>query len=639
MDGSAIAINEQRFAPNIKNVMSTDEFGGVAEGNVAEFLKFMPGVTVDTSGGNMRFISINGVNSDSVPVTIDGFNLASSAGTATNRSVQVDMVSINNLSRVEVTYSPTPESPGSALAGTVNMIPRSSFERSKPLFNGSAYIMMRDNARDFEKVPGPKDRPTRNVHPGFDFSYVVPVNQRFGFSVSGGHSTQYSAQDIVTLTWRGGGTATNGTTFPHTTFDKPYLSNWNVLDGPKVTARNAVGGTIDFKLTPNDRIAFAVQYSSFDVWIRNNTLTFDVGAVPVGGFSLTSVRGTTGAGTLTLDRAVRHRINETYMPTLTWRHDGNGWQAVGGLGLSHQTDKNLSTSAGFLRNSTARRTNVSVTFDDIFYLRPRVITVRDGTTGAPVDPYSLSTYTLISGNNVQDNNVDVQRSAYANLQRSFYGKVPVVLKGGLQVSQSIKDTTQANPPFTFVGADGRANTADDNAAPFLDYSSTRIPPYGLPATQMVSNNKLLDDYRANPSHFVWDPNSEYRSIVNNSKWAQETISAGFVRGDVSFLERRLKVCRRRPGRADQHRGTRPAQRPHAEFPAQRQRPNRPRREWRATDHRAGDRCARRRQAHDPLARHQDRQGVPALFPESQRELQSPREPDRARGVVFVNRPP
>ena len=135
MDGTAIAINEQRFAANIKNVFSSDEFGGVAEGNVAEVLKFLPGVTVDTSGGNMRFISINGVSSDNVPVTIDGFNLASAAGTSTNRAVQVDMVSINNLSRVEVTYSPTPESPGAALAGTVNMIPRSSFERTKPAFN------------------------------------------------------------------------------------------------------------------------------------------------------------------------------------------------------------------------------------------------------------------------------------------------------------------------------------------------------------------------------------------------------------------------------------------------------------------------------------------------------------------------
>ena len=34
MDGAAIAINEQRFAANIKTVVSTDEFGAIAEGNV-----------------------------------------------------------------------------------------------------------------------------------------------------------------------------------------------------------------------------------------------------------------------------------------------------------------------------------------------------------------------------------------------------------------------------------------------------------------------------------------------------------------------------------------------------------------------------------------------------------------------------
>src|SRR5205823_82998 len=32
MDAAAIAINEQRFAPNLKNVASTDEFGAVNEG-------------------------------------------------------------------------------------------------------------------------------------------------------------------------------------------------------------------------------------------------------------------------------------------------------------------------------------------------------------------------------------------------------------------------------------------------------------------------------------------------------------------------------------------------------------------------------------------------------------------------------
>jgi hypothetical protein len=40
MSGAARAINEQRFAPNVRQVVSTDEFGDVAEGNVAEFVKF-----------------------------------------------------------------------------------------------------------------------------------------------------------------------------------------------------------------------------------------------------------------------------------------------------------------------------------------------------------------------------------------------------------------------------------------------------------------------------------------------------------------------------------------------------------------------------------------------------------------------
>src|SRR4051812_22244697 len=42
MEGSAIAIQEQRVAPNIKNVVSVDEFGLVPDGNVGEFLKLLP---------------------------------------------------------------------------------------------------------------------------------------------------------------------------------------------------------------------------------------------------------------------------------------------------------------------------------------------------------------------------------------------------------------------------------------------------------------------------------------------------------------------------------------------------------------------------------------------------------------------
>ncbi|MFM9080922.1 MAG: carboxypeptidase regulatory-like domain-containing protein [Opitutaceae bacterium] len=76
MSGTAIAINEQRFAPNLRSVVSVDEFGDSPDGNVAEFLKFLPGVNVNSA----REVSINGVPSANVPVTIGGFSVASVIG-------------------------------------------------------------------------------------------------------------------------------------------------------------------------------------------------------------------------------------------------------------------------------------------------------------------------------------------------------------------------------------------------------------------------------------------------------------------------------------------------------------------------------------------------------------------------------
>lgn len=543
MDGAAIAINEQRFAANMMNVISADEFGGVAEGNVAEVMKFLPGVSIENSGGNMRFISINGVSSDNVPVTVDGFSLASAQGGVTGRAVQIDMVSNNSLARIEVSYSPTPDSQGAALAGSLNMVPRSSFERSKPVFNGSAYIMMRDNARDFHQVPGPRKHPTRNVHPGFDFSYVAPVNARFGYTLSGGHSTQYSAQDIATNTWRGGGTATNGTTFPHTTPDRPYLSSFTVLDAPKVTARNAIGATLDYKLTRYDRLALSFQYSSFDVWFKNNTAVFNLNSVLPGNFTTTS---SFGPGEIQLTRGERHRTNRTYMPTFVWRHDGPVWKGVAGAGLSQARDENQGGRAGFFRNTVARRTGVMVAFSDIFYLRPGTIRVTDTATGAVVDPYNLNSYMLASGNDSEDTTYDTQRSAYANLRRDFHWRLPLTLKGGIDLRHAMRELRGTNPPFTFAGRDGRTSTTpvgnDDSALPFLDPSmSQRIPPYGFPRTDGVSNVKAYEFYRANPGQFVFDENSAYRSTVSTSKHAEELVSSAYLRGDIALLERRLKL--------------------------------------------------------------------------------------------------
>ncbi|MSU52374.1 MAG: hypothetical protein EXS41_03120, partial [Opitutaceae bacterium] len=228
LDAASLAINEQRFAKNITNVVSADEFGTIADGSVGEFMKFLPGITSDYTGGDARRFSISGVPAGNVPISMGGFDMASAAGGGTTRAVELDQVSINSVSRVEVNRSPTPEQPGSALAGSVNFVPRSAFERNRPSYNYSVAFLMKDAERSFlRQSPGPGwGEKTYKIHPGFDVSAVVPVNRNFGFTFSAGYSMQYTPQSNQATQWRGAAAVTNAaatasTGLPDTTPDKP----------------------------------------------------------------------------------------------------------------------------------------------------------------------------------------------------------------------------------------------------------------------------------------------------------------------------------------------------------------------------------------------------------------------------------
>ncbi|MEO6244451.1 MAG: carboxypeptidase regulatory-like domain-containing protein [Opitutaceae bacterium] len=546
MDGAAIAINEQRFAANIVNVVSADEFGIVPDGNIGEFLKMLPGITMDYRGGDPREISMNGVPSSYVPVTVGGFSLATSEVSGTGRNVELNAVSINNLSRIEAVYSPTPESPGAALAGSVNLVPRSAFERSRPILNGSIYLAMRDSTKDFHLSRGPARERTYKVRPGFEFSWIVPVNKRFGFTVSAGASTLYTEGPLLTDTWRGAGAATNGTTLPDTTTDRPYLSDFLVRMESKIADRSSFATTVDYRLTATSRLSFSFQYGTFHTDFNQRSLTFTVGSVRPGDFAPTFTRGVAGAGEIRISNGGNHRYSRTYMPTLSYRLDGPVWKGEAGFGSSHGQNQFRNLDKGRFGSTLARRTGVTVSFADNFYLRPGVITVTNGTTGAPVDPYDINTYALSTAGASPQLSRNVQRTAFANLRRDFDWHFPLTLKAGVDLRQSRSDNRTSTTAVNFVGADGRASTtplgSDDGAGPYFDpYFFQRAGLFGVPRVQWVSNETVLDTFRAKPAYFTTDENAKYRSEVNSSKRSEEIVSSVFLRADAQFINRRLKL--------------------------------------------------------------------------------------------------
>ena len=188
---------------------------------------------------------------------------------------------------------------------------------------------------------------------------------------------------------------------------------------------------------------------------------------------------------------------------------------------------------------------ITVSFDDIFYLRPQVITVTDGATGLPVNPYDLREYALSTAGGSPQRSRNVQGTAYASVRRGFGGAVPLDLKAGVDFRRSRSDNRTTTLAYNYVGADGRASTvpagSDDGAAAFFDpYFFQRAGLFGIPRVQWVSNEAVLDRFKASPGQFTSDENAVYRSQVNSSKLSRELISSAYLRADLAFLQRRLK---------------------------------------------------------------------------------------------------
>ncbi len=568
MDGAAIAINTQRFARSMMNVVAADEFGTVVDGTPGEVMKFLPGISMDYSAGEARTVSINGVPSSNVPITFGGFDLASANGNGTGRAVSFDQFSVNNISRIEVHHSPTPETTGSALAGSVNMVPRSAFERSRPSYNYSAYLMAKDGDRHFNKTAGPLHEPMRKVTPGWNFSAVVPVNKRFGFSLTANYADQYSYEDVATLTWRGVGTATNvaataSTGLPDTTPDKPYLSDFIIRDSTRDNRTASVGFTADFKATPNDTLSLHYANTFIGVLHNNRTLSFFVNRVLPGDWGPTYTNAAPGGfGEVRVQGGAQDWYGTTDALSLIWRHNGPLWKGELGTGYSGAGLHIRDIDKGWFGASQARRTGVNVSFSDIFYLRPNTIKVTD-TTGNPVDPYNLNNYALVNADDHPRESFDTKRSIAGSLRRDLMVRdIPVSVKVGADVRSAARDLRGTTTPYIFWGADRATTTTpvtgDDAAGLVLDGPfSQRVGAYGFPKIQWIDNNKFYDLYKSRPEYFQPftatasdtaatrttadnNQNSIYRSQVGLSKFAKETISSAYLRLDAAFFQRRLQ---------------------------------------------------------------------------------------------------
>lgn len=120
LEGQARALNQQKNAINIKNVVAADQIGQFPDLNAAEATQRIPGVSIQRDQGEGRYVLIRGTEARLNSTTLNGERIPAPEGDV--RNVALDVIPSDLLEAIEVSKALTPDMDGDAIGGTVNLI-------------------------------------------------------------------------------------------------------------------------------------------------------------------------------------------------------------------------------------------------------------------------------------------------------------------------------------------------------------------------------------------------------------------------------------------------------------------------------------------------------------------------------------
>ncbi|MBL9188617.1 MAG: TonB-dependent receptor [Opitutaceae bacterium] len=282
-EGNAKAIMSQRRSMNIGTSVASDIFGDVAEGNVGEFLKYLPGVDLEYVDAETRGPRLGGLDPQYVGVTMDGQKMASAdafasygsmingSSGAASRSVGFEQMSINSIESIEVSRTTSSDMDADAPAGTINLKTKRAFDRKGRRIDWQVSLSANSDEFKLGKTYGPGDRQNRLIRPNFTLDYSdVFMDQRLGVRFGLSQSKVLYEQQYVTHTYNRTVTAAD----PRPT----VLTGIVFTDGPKFVDRFTASLTADYKATSRLVLSLTAMFNAYDGATFTRALTFNAAA-------------------------------------------------------------------------------------------------------------------------------------------------------------------------------------------------------------------------------------------------------------------------------------------------------------------------------------------------------------------------
>jgi iron complex outermembrane receptor protein len=364
-EGNAKAIMEQRRNLNISTSVASDVFGDVAQGNVGEFLKYLPGVDIEYNSGIARSPILGGLDPQYVGVAIDGVKLASADafvaygntenGTAggQSRSVGFEAMVLSGIESIEISRTLSADMDADAPAGRINLKTKRAFDRKGRRITYQVGVGI--NSEDFtlERTSGFEDGKSRKVTPNTQFGYSETfLGDRLGVLFNFSQARNYSRADSILHTYhRAAPTAAD---------PRPLVLTRISFGGGSSLISN-LGGTLtlDYRFSPRFNVGLGVILNTYEDRFRQPVVLFNAatantaagtGRQTVSGDGLTSFR-TNGGGSVEYSGGNQSKNTNTVTYTPQFEYTVGPLQVKGLLSYSRSKNDYESLERGFARTT------------------------------------------------------------------------------------------------------------------------------------------------------------------------------------------------------------------------------------------------------------------------------------------------
>jgi TonB-dependent receptor len=134
LQGEAEAINIERMADDIVQVLPSRVINSLPNTNIADAVGRAPSVSLERDEGEGKYVQIRGTEPRLSNVTINGVNVPSPEGTV--RNIKLDAVPANLVERIEVFKTLSASQDADGIGGTVNLVTRTAGEKASYNFGG-----------------------------------------------------------------------------------------------------------------------------------------------------------------------------------------------------------------------------------------------------------------------------------------------------------------------------------------------------------------------------------------------------------------------------------------------------------------------------------------------------------------------